>query len=36
MTMTLSYVNNFKLLPMTGEDNSGLMLCELTSLCLQL
>ena len=29
MTMTLSYVNNFKVLPMTGEDNSGLMLCEL-------
>ena len=22
MTMALSYVNNFKVLPMTGEDNS--------------
>ena len=30
--MTLSYVNNFKVLPMTGEDNSGLMLCKFTSL----
>jgi len=24
--VTLCYVNNFKILPMTGEDNSGLML----------
>ena len=31
MTMTLNYVNNFKVLPMNGDDNSGLMLCKLTS-----
>jgi len=29
--MTLSYVNDFKVLPMTGEYNSGLMLCKFTS-----
>jgi len=36
MTMTLNYVNNFKVLPMNGDDNSGLILCKLTPLCLQL
>jgi len=36
MTMTLGYVNKFKVLPMTGEDIPGLVLCKLISLCLQL
>ena len=36
MTMSLCYVNNFKVLHLTVEDNSGLILCKLTSLCLQL
>ena len=28
--MTLSYVSTFKVLPMTREDNCGLMICKLT------
>ena len=36
MIMTLSYANKIKVLYLTGEDNSGLMLYKITSLCIQL